>query len=79
MRQWQIVQGKFVPRSPKVEKYYALGDDNSQLLSDIKSGRYRIIIANDSVGGTISDFQVQKRVLLDCLEDLFPNKSSFEK
>jgi len=77
---WQIVTGKFVPRSPKIGKSVALGnnqEENQQIYDMIRKQKYKIICVNDMVTSDI--FEEEKKKLQDAFESILPDKSSFEK
>lgn len=75
---WQLVQGKFVPRSTKFGKAFHLsGGVNQQLLDAIENQRYSMICINDTPN--ITDFAEHKRRVQQAFEKILPEKSSFEK
>lgn len=54
-----------------------LTDDNSWLKDQLKNNKYKLICLNDS--DSLKDFEKTKEEMKNLFEDLFPNKSSFEK
>lgn len=79
MREWQLAKGSFYPTSPKRGQYYGIKNNNSILLDDIRKRKYKIVCINDNNAEPIIDFEKTKKEITDALEDVFPEKSSFEK
>jgi len=78
---WQIAKGTFWPRSQNFGRMYRLSSDLSvtkKAISAMKSGRYKMICINDSVD-TEEDYKKIKEQINSCFEEMFPNRSSFEK
>lgn len=76
---WQMVSGKFSPRSPKFGFAYSLNDNeknNKKIYKEIKEKKYKMVCLNDSV----SDANYQKiyEELKTVLEDILSEKSSYE-
>ena len=79
MRGWQLASGNFYPLSPNhLGKYYRLTNDNKDLISDIKSQKYKVICANDNGDDEISDFEKTKKLLTDAIDTILPDRSEFE-
>lgn len=77
---WQIASGKFAPRSPKVGKLTALTNDdanNKKIYGAIKNGTYKMLCINDAV--TADTFEKIRDDLKACFDQVFPEKSIFEK
>lgn len=74
---WQMVSGNFIPRSPKIGKFFLITDDCSKIKNVIEKQKYKLICLND--GTNISDFDKTKKEIIDSFEKIFPNKSHFEK
>ena len=77
MSQYNICKGNFVPRKPNVGKFFTVGENNEALYESLRSGRYKMICINDSVNAI--DFEKEKEQLLKVFEEVFPEKSTFEK
>lgn len=74
-RSWQLLEGLFVPRLYKFGKLLSA----SQLLeihSAIVKRQYKIICINDD--DTVEDFEKTKRIINKELDNILPEKSSFE-
>lgn len=77
IRYWQLVTGKFAPRSPKIGKCFVLGDDNTQIKKHLNKKSLKLICINDNPNQDKIDEQISW--LQQELETLFPEKCSFEK
>ena len=78
---WQIASGKFYPRKSSFIKNTVINDDaynNTTVNNYIKRKKYKVICVNDMVQDP-NNFEIEKKRLIRSFEDLFPNKSSFEK
>ena len=75
-RYWNICTGNFVPRYP-LGKHVNVDSDISLIEKAICSRRVKLLTLNDNVG--VCDFEKKKREIIKLLEELFPEKSSFEK
>lgn len=80
IRYWQLAENHFAPMSLKDRYFVNICDWNvDDTVSKIKSQQYISMCINDSEISTISDFNAIKDKVLKSLEELLPNKSSFEK
>lgn len=77
MRYWRLAKGEFSPRSPKIGKCYTLGADNDAIESAVKNKKYKMLCINDN--SQMSDIDSHMNWLVSVFEELFPDKSSFEK
>lgn len=75
-RYFQLLQGEFKPRNVSFGKYYSIGNQNDELLEDIKESKHKLIVLNDQ---NVDDFLKVKKELTDSFEKKYPQKSSFEK
>lgn len=75
-RYWQMVSGEFVPKKD-YSKYLTFLDDNTEAIKALKSGKYKYVCINDAFVDI--DFEKAKREINGVLEELFPEKSTFEK
>lgn len=74
-RSWQLLSGRFVPRSPKIGAYtraYAY-DSVRQVLFH---GKEKLVCINDTDG--VTDFAQAKQTINGYLQQLLPQKSAFE-
>ncbi|MGL5900451.1 MAG: Stealth CR1 domain-containing protein [Lactobacillaceae bacterium] len=78
IRYWQLSLGHFHPRKTSFGRYYNLGPDIIKAIDDIKYKKSKVICLNDS-GINSSNFEKTREILIDSLEDRYPEKSSFEK
>jgi hypothetical protein len=74
---WQMFEGKFEPTSQKKNKYYDLTNDNNLFFEDLKRKKYKIVCINDA--NKDLNFDKVKREMVSVFEDMFPNKSKYEK
>lgn len=77
MKTWQIAKNNFVPMSPKIGALYSISDNTSDICNAIKTKKYKLMCLNDS--NNISNFEKTKNEINVALNDLYPDKSSFEK
>ena len=77
IRYWQIMSGRFVPRSPKIGHFFDLSGDMNMITEVLKKRRYKMVCLNDS--DSIRDMEERKEKLHRAFEELFPNKSEFER
>ena len=79
MKNWQIAEGKFVPRTMNIGKMYMYGeaDNYDEVCAAVKSGKWKMLCINDSA--EIDDFERRKEQLIQAFEQLLPMKSSFER
>lgn len=75
-RYWQMLNGKFKPRSFKFGKVFTLKNENKEIYNTIEKQKYKIICINDSDS---IDFEKVKKELQNSFERILPEKSSFEK
>lgn len=77
-RDWQLATGRFVPtNTDKLGKLYSLDGDNTQVFSNLESGKHKVMCLND--GFEVNDFVKQRELLLASFAKRFPKKSSFER
>lgn len=79
MRDWQLASGRFIPTSPNHGRYYALGNDNRAVIQTISAQRYNVVCLNDNGTHPIDDFEKEKMMLTEALEQIFREKSAFEQ
>ncbi len=77
MRYWQLVQGNFSPRSPKVGACYTLGIDNQIIEKQVKKRKLKMICINDNPNSC--NIENEFIWLNKLFESEFPCKSDFEK
>ena len=76
-RYWQLLEGRFVPKSMKRCKYYDLKEENKEFLEKMKKNKYDMVCINDSDNSL--NFEKIREELIAAFEDFLPEKSSFEK
>ena len=74
-RYWQMLSGNFVPKKDE-SKYLIFKNDNTESIQALKSGKYRYVCINDAYVDI--DFERAKKEINSTLEELLPEKSSFE-
>ena len=76
IRDWQIAEGNFIPRSYKFGKAYF--ELNSKIINEIMKSKYKVVCINDPNDLTDEEFQALKKELCEAFEKKFPEKSKFE-
>lgn len=78
IRDWQIVSGNFEPKNWYREgKYYGVSNASiNQIKSDIQRKKYKLVCLNDEASD--ESFVGLKRQIIEILDFLLPDKSSFE-
>lgn len=74
---WQFMSGKFEPISPSRGKRFSMSDINDEIVSAIKNKNYQMICIND--GDMNYDFEKAKIEIISAFDEMFPEKSTFEK
>lgn len=72
----QFLDNLVIP-SKKIQKAYNLSYDLDKAIVDMENKKYKLVCLND--GNNIKDFEYSKNKINQELQNLFPNKSSFEK
>lgn len=75
IRYYQLINGLFIPRTPKFGHYYSATKYN-EIINAIDNQTYKCICINDDVD---DNFEEIKEKINKALENKFPNKSSFER
>lgn len=78
-RYWQFMKGDFFPISSKIGQTYSLTNCNEEIFSVMKKNIYKMICINDNDKDKIKNFELEKNNLVSIFEEIFPEKSSFEK
>ncbi len=79
MRDWQLVSGKFAPRSPGYAKNCNLTDDLTEIRREVEGKKHHVICINDVSYVMISNYDRVVEELNAILEMAFPKPSRFEK
>ena len=77
IRYFHLASGKFSNRHYSFGKMFILSNENNVIVNAINKKKYKIICINDN--DDINDFNKTKNEINSVLENLFPEKSSFEK
>ena len=77
MRDWQLCEGNFIPRSSGFGKYFNITQNNNKLIKHILSQKSKAICINDTSDDI--DFEKSKEEIISAFEKILPEKSSFEK
>lgn len=75
-RYFQLLTGKFAPRSTNFGKYYNLSNNNAIPIHDIERGVHKVMVLNDQ--DDIDNFELVKLELLKTLQQRYPKESQFE-
>ena len=75
-RYWQLMEGKFYPRSTRVGKMYQISEENNEYLDAIRKQKYKMICIND--GKTVSNIEKTKLDIIEAFEYILPEKSEYE-
>lgn len=78
IKEWQIAKGNFTPREITSSKFYTIYNekDANNVAHDLKNHKYNMVCINDHI---INEESNAMDVIVDAFEDLFPEKSSFER
>ena len=74
---WQFCEGNFYPRKSK-SKFLKVFDDVDYASNIIKKQKYPLICLNDTESSD-SEFECAKKEIIEAFEQIFPEKSSFER
>ena len=77
IRYFQLVTGKFYPRASKFGQYFALTNDNAEIIKILNKRKYKIVCFNDT--NELTDFEQSKAKLNEYLVKRFPDSSSYER
>lgn len=77
MKYWQYMEGKFIPQSPKIGRFYTIGIHDRQIQETIRKRSCKMICLNDTAD--VGDFEMQKKRIAEAFETILPEKSSFER
>ena len=79
IRDWQLVSGKFFPKSTHTAKVINLTNDLQNIRTAFRQKKYQVVCVNDVNYVKIDDFEETRRKLQQILEEAYPVKSGFEK
>ena len=77
IRYFQLMDGNFYPRTPKIGKYFGVSNNNEEIIDSIINQKYKMICINDSDSNV--DFEKSKKEINDAFDNILNEKSSFEK
>lgn len=78
IRAWQIFEGEFSPRRHK-GKAYTVNDTNFHSIAcEIKRKKYSLISIDERYGESLHNFEEARNEINAALQEIFPQKSSFE-
>ena len=75
-RYWQLMEGKFTPKSDET-KYFIYLDQNENTVDAILKQKYQIVCINDAY--THINFEKAKKEINGALKKILPKKCQFEK
>ena len=78
IKNWQIAEGKFVPRKLSVGRMFMYGEDGNydEVTDAVRSSRYKMVCINDT--DEIDDFDLRRDQLIKAFEDILPDRSQYE-
>lgn len=77
VKDYQKARGLFIPRNTNICAFMSVGKDNKIIINTLRKRKYKMICINDSDANI--DFEKVKDKINKELNNLLPNKSSFEK
>ena len=77
-RYWQLVQGRFIPRSAAIGRYFSLTNDNRDVCQAIINQKHQLVCLNDDNRDPIKDFKKEKELIRQAFYEILPEKSTFE-
>ena len=80
MEYWNIMSGKFHPRSAKFSCMYKLEDkfNPDKIAEDIKKHKHKLICINDNETIDSEKFAIASEIVRKAYAEIFPEKSAFE-
>ncbi len=81
VRQWQMLQGFFIPRSPLFNKLVVMPRDCDLAIKVLKKkGKCRLLCINDAnTSEQLQEFEEYKKIINEALNSLLPEQSAFER
>ena len=76
-KQWQIVNQNFYPMKKNFGYFYNVDNNISKVIKDIGKKKYKVVCINDNE--YVENFENAKDIINSFLENVFPEKSKFEK
>lgn len=76
-RYWQLASGNFHPQKPNKGVFFSIGKDDELIKRAITRQEFAMICLSDD--DVFLNFEKEKEFLVECFEQIFPEKSSFEK
>ncbi len=76
MRYWQIAKGEFAPRKQSVGVCLTISDDMENIKKCLAKQKYKLMCINDDPN--VEDIDALMQKFTECMENAFPEKSSFE-
>ncbi|MBM7635983.1 stealth family protein [Streptococcus saliviloxodontae] len=77
VRYWQLSKGQFKPRSIHFGKMYGIEEEIEKIEQNMKSSRHKLVCLED--GESVLDFKSSKEKIVKLFEEVFPEKSKFER
>lgn len=78
-RDWQIVTGRFIPRSISFGKLFSLKKGKNQIHKELTKRRVKVLCINDDFNINQLEFAQTKRQLIADFDSFLSNKSTFEE
>lgn len=76
VRYWQLCEGIFYPRKTMGKPFTVTVDNCREIAHGMRQRKWQMISLSEK--GTVEEFQIIKQVVNSALEDLYPQRSSFE-
>lgn len=76
MKYWQYMEGRYVPQSPKIGKFYTIGKDDRKICETIKNQKCKMVCLNDDA--SIENFEEKKKNIISSFRKILPEKSQYE-
>ncbi len=77
-RYWQLVTGNFTPGSASLGSCYSITNTNSDIVRAITEQKHKLICINDNAVEQVIDFEMEKDIIKQAFNTVFPEKSKFE-
>jgi len=76
IRYWQLCEGNFYPRRTEGKAFFVNLDNYQEVICGIREQKWPIVCMNETCVGT--EFEIVKMAVNEALEELLPEKSTFE-
>lgn len=77
IRYWQLCEGKFYPRKTQGKAFTVTVDNCKEISEGIKQHKWQMVSLSEM--GSRDDFEIIKKEINSAFEEIYPNRSTFEK